>query len=194
MVFSVPLAAFQAVPTVGNAGLAQKATALLRRSCFPCHGLGGAAKANIFVLDRAKLVARKAIVPGNLNSRLLQVVESGEMPQGGKPLTDSDIGVLRDWIAAGAPTLGESAPSVSRPFLSNAEIGRIIVKDLRNTDERYQKYQRFYSIAHLYNANLPEPELELYRVALAKLIKQSFVEPSNCKAGSSRPGTDHLPN
>jgi hypothetical protein len=44
------------------------------------------------------------------------------------------------------------------------------VKDLRVTDERYQKYQRYYSLAHLYNAGVPDEELELYRGSLTKLL------------------------
>ena len=161
--------AFQPTPAAGTAALAQKARDLLQSRCFVCHGQGGAAQKNIFVLDRARLIAANALIPGNASSRLIEVVESGEMPQGGNPLTAAEIKILKDWVLAGAPEVRQ-APAANRTFLSNTEISRFILNDLRAADPRYQKFQRYYSIAHLYNAGLSEPDLETYRVGLAKLV------------------------
>jgi mono/diheme cytochrome c family protein len=158
--------------TVTNAALAQKATALMRDRCFKCHGAGGAAQNGIFVLDRQKLISAGALVPGNAESLLIQVVRSKSMPllqPGEKALSEAEVSTLREWVLAGAPSTS-TASSAPRSFITNSEIARFIVKDLRATDERYQKFQRYYSLAHLYNAGVPKEELELYRGSLAKLL------------------------
>jgi mono/diheme cytochrome c family protein len=44
------------------------------------------------------------IIPGDpINSRLIQLVSSKNMPYGGPPLSEAQIQILVDWVAAGAP-------------------------------------------------------------------------------------------
>src|SRR5262245_8318862 len=74
--------------------LAIKARRVLSEHCFQCHGANGVAPQNIFVLDRARLVAVEAVVPGNADSLLLRVVAAGAMPIGGPNLSEEEQGIL----------------------------------------------------------------------------------------------------
>jgi mono/diheme cytochrome c family protein len=131
MILTLPgamsLARFQGTTT--NAALAQKATTPLRERCFKCHGAGGAAQNGIFVLDRQKLIAAGALVPGSADSLLLEVVRSQSMPKlavGEKPLSLADIAGLRDWIVAGAPASSHRRfhPAVFHHQLRNRTLHR----------------------------------------------------------------------
>ena len=83
--------------------LALRAKSLLARRCFECHGANGVARKNVFVLDRARLVATKTVIPGDGNSLLLRMVETDAMPLAGLRLTEEEKADLRKWILAGAP-------------------------------------------------------------------------------------------
>ncbi|MGV2336885.1 MAG UNVERIFIED_CONTAM: hypothetical protein LVR18_23270 [Planctomycetaceae bacterium] len=81
---------------------------LLRDHCVKCHGpLQQQGKLN---LSLPAPIARggeggAVIVPGHPeNSRLWQLVERDEMPEG-KPLSADEKDLLRRWIVAGAPGL-----------------------------------------------------------------------------------------
>ncbi len=167
-VCSVPqsLRAQQANPDA----LAKKAEAVLKTNCFRCHGANGVANKNIYVLDRERLVSGKTVVPGQRSSLLLKVVESGSMPQDSGPLEAVDVAALRDWITAGAPNWEKPAAKIARRFIGDAEIVRNIRADLEAAGERDRRFLRYYSIVHLYNANVPDSELDGYRIGLSKLV------------------------
>ncbi|HSE35734.1 MAG TPA: hypothetical protein VLG74_00435, partial [Blastocatellia bacterium] len=148
---------------------ARLAREILNRRCFACHGANGVARKNIFVLDRESLVAARTVVPGNPNSPLLSQVESGAMPMGGPALTVSEKDTLRNWILSGAPDW-EAAADSRRPFLTESALIAIIRNDLLQARERNRSFLRYFSLAHLYNAGVPDAELDTYRVALSKLI------------------------
>lgn len=103
---------------------------LLAENCFQCHGPDAAAREAELRLDvRDSAIAERddaaAIVPGDADaSTLIQRVSSGDadlrMPPAdtGKRLTAEQIGLLRQWIAAGAPFERHWAfESVQRPEL-----------------------------------------------------------------------------
>jgi hypothetical protein len=89
---------------------------LFRDHCVKCHGslrqeaqLNLGVPAGIFRGGESGAV----IVPGQPNeSRLWQLVERDEMPEGG-PLSADEKDVLKRWIAAGAPGLPEPGDSIS---------------------------------------------------------------------------------
>ncbi len=89
------------------ADLAAAAKKVLAANCFRCHGENGSAEGKFGdVLDRDKLVARKAVVPGSAGkSPLVKRAAEGEMPpEGEKPRpTPADLDVLERWVDAGAP-------------------------------------------------------------------------------------------
>lgn len=161
------------LPPAGQAdrqhqGVAERAREILNRRCYQCHGRNGAAAKNIFVVDRARLISSRAIVPGDPGSLLLKLVESGAMPLGGPELPEDEKAALRAWVLNGAPRWAE-APA-PRTFITESAILTQIRSDLNAAPERSREYLRYFSIAHLYNGGAPESELEDYRGAISKLI------------------------
>jgi mono/diheme cytochrome c family protein len=82
---------------------------ILKAHCFHCHGEDGEIKGGLDVRLQRFLAqggdSGPAIVPGKAHeSLLLEMLQSGEMPKGGKKLSDKEITVIEQWIAAGAPT------------------------------------------------------------------------------------------
>ena len=149
--------------------LAERARRLLNQRCFQCHGLNGVANKDVFVLDRARLVAAKVVIPGDADSPLLKAVESSAMPLGGPKLSAAEQATLRDWILSGAPDWDNTATQ-PRAFLSEPALLALIQTDLEKSPPRTRPYLRYFSLAHLANAQVPEDELERDRTALAKLI------------------------
>jgi mono/diheme cytochrome c family protein len=150
-----------------NAALARET---LARRCFACHGANGAARKNVFVLDRDRLVASQIVIPGDSNSLLLKMVESGAMPMGGPELSKEERGTLRNWILGGAPSWDDEVITVKRIFLTEPAILALIRNDLLRARERDRVFLRYFSLAHLFNTGVQEAELETYRAALSKLV------------------------
>lgn len=151
--------------------LAARAQQILKANCYRCHGQDGSIEGSLnYVTDLGKLVARKKVVPGDpAASRLLQRLDDGTMPPAGeapRPSAD-DIALIKNWIAAGAPG-GES--SAARTRLSTDEVNSFILADLNTMDRRSRRFQRYFTLTHLYNAGLSDEELQTYRNALAKLV------------------------
>jgi len=84
--------------------------AVLKKHCFHCHGeepeLQGGLDVRLVRFMQSGGDSGTAIIPGNPDeSLLLQRLIDGEMPPDeSKLLTDKEISVIRDWIAAGAAT------------------------------------------------------------------------------------------
>lgn len=82
---------------------------ILKAQCFHCHGEEGEMKGGLDVRLRRFLEkggkSGPAIVPGAPEkSHLLELVKSGEMPEGKPRLSDAQIATLEAWVLAGAPT------------------------------------------------------------------------------------------
>jgi YD repeat-containing protein len=154
--------------------LARKARELLQTHCYRCHGNDGANEGGLnYVLDRDKLVERRKIVPGEPDkSRLFRRLTNANdpMPPEDEKLRPGkdDIALLRAWIAAGAPSA--LAPAPKRTNLAPAEMLRLIRADLDKIDERSRRFARYFTLTHLYNAELSDDELQSYRHALSKLV------------------------
>ncbi len=82
---------------------------ILKAHCFHCHGEDGETKGGLDV-RLARFLAEggksgPAIVAGKPGeSRLLEVLKSGEMPKEKPKLPDADIATIEQWLLAGAPT------------------------------------------------------------------------------------------
>jgi mono/diheme cytochrome c family protein len=149
-----------------------RARAVLTAHCFRCHGQDGTAKGGFgYVLDRDRLVSRAKVVPGKPDeSELFQRLRDGEMPpakQQPRPGPD-DLALLRRWIEAGAPGVRPTAGP--RAFLSESDVVRLILADLRTVEPRQRRFVRYLTLTHLANAGRPEEELQTCRLAVAKLI------------------------
>ena len=150
--------------------LAQQAKAVLKTHCYRCHGQDGSVEGAMnFVTDLGKLVARKKIVPHDLKgSRLFRRVDDGTMPPPDEQPRPgvAEIAVLKRWIEAGAPG-GEVA---TRTAVTQADVFAAVLADLETLDRRARRFQRYFTLTHLYNAGLSDEELQTYRNALAKLV------------------------
>jgi serine/threonine-protein kinase len=116
------LAAWAALPAVrGQEGapapdrgeVTARARQILKDRCLACHGQKpDELEADLNVFDRAALLDRKVVVPGKPDdSKLIKRVTSERRPMPPRPrerVADSDVQILRDWIAAGAPALTET--------------------------------------------------------------------------------------
>lgn len=171
----LPQAGFgQAPPT----DLARQAKAVLQTHCYKCHGEGGNAEAGMFVLNYEKLIDTKKVVPKNLKgSRIYtRLAIDQDMPpettDDGVAIprpSEKDVATIKAWIEAGASNFAEAAPP-KRDFISNLDVLKSIFADLGKARERDRKFQRYFTITHLYNAGLADDELVSYRVGLSKLV------------------------
>lgn len=84
---------------------------IFRANCFSCHQDSKKLGSYLMTAFDAMLVGgesqSKAIVPGDSNaSHLVELILSkegkAEMPKNGKPLSDSEVSIIRRWIDAGA--------------------------------------------------------------------------------------------
>ena len=80
---------------------------ILEARCQQCHG-PGRAEAGLNLATHAGTMAGASygpvVIPGSAETSILvQVIVSGEMPLGGRKLTDSEIQTISDWVDAGAP-------------------------------------------------------------------------------------------
>jgi mono/diheme cytochrome c family protein len=152
--------------------LAAQAQIVLKTHCHRCHGQDGSDKGGFnYVLDRDKLLARNKVVPGKpAESLLYQRVLAGEMPpaeQQVRPAKD-DLRVLEQWIAAGAPAT--AAAPVQRTLLTDADLHRLILADLQALEPRQRRFMRYLTLSHLAGACLADKDLQITRLALAKLL------------------------
>jgi tetratricopeptide (TPR) repeat protein len=167
--------------SAGQADLARKAQAILKTYCYRCHGQDGAIEGGMnYVLDVKALIRRKKIVPGHPEqSKLFNRLQSKDNPmppeeEKTRP-SQQDIAILAEWIKAGAAEAGSTPPA--RAPLGEAEIIRLIHNDLQTLEARNRPYARYFTITHLYNANLSDDELQTYRHGLSKLVNSLSWQP-----------------
>src|SRR5207248_4777533 len=138
-------------------------------NCYRCHGQDGVFEGGMnFILDTAKLAARKKIVPGKPDESPLYLrVVKGTMPPADEQPRPSvtDKAILKHWIEAGAP--GTGAASASRTPITQADEYRAMLADLETMERRSRRFVRYFSLAHLYNLGLSDDELQTYRNALS---------------------------
>jgi cytochrome c553 len=154
--------------------LSKQAQAILKEHCFVCHGKDGTAEGGLnFILDVGRLVSRGIIDPkdqlkSKLYQRITSKLEVQRMPPGDQPLAPAKIETLRRWIEAGARDFNPPGPV--RKFISPTNILEFIEADLKKIDAFDRGFQRYFTITYLYNAGIPDSELETYRRGLSKLL------------------------
>jgi serine/threonine-protein kinase len=163
--------------------LANQGFAILKKYCYRCHGIDFKVP-GYNVLDRNILVARHDkeeppyVTPGDPDKSLLwqRVGVDKDMPPSGAKPSDAEIQQLKRWILAGAPFPGRPA----RPFKTEKESLLVIRNHLRVVDAAERRFQRYFTLTHLYNnnQNVNADELRLYRAAFAKLANSLSWKPS----------------
>ena len=115
---------------------------LLQTKCGRCHS-GAANPKGGFCVDSYATIRRgsdsgQVFVPGKGDgSRLIELLETGDMPRGGGKLSDAEITMIRNWIDANAlfdgdPTAmamagGSSAPTGKETVSFMRDIAPVIV-------------------------------------------------------------------
>jgi mono/diheme cytochrome c family protein len=174
---SSPFAA-SSLPVVASSNsdpvaLANQVKTVLEKNCYRCHGQDGASEGGFnFALNLEKL-ARTLVKPKNPGGSLLyeRMSSSGDSvmpPEGESPRPKpSEIALIKQWIEAGAPV---PAMEKARPFISNDDVVKHVLADVRSATDRSRKYLRYFTLSHLYNSGVSEDELQTYRNAFIKLI------------------------
>ncbi len=159
--------------TAEGAALADQAQAVLRANCYRCHGEEGASEGGFnFAINLEKL-ARTLVKPKNpggsvLFERLTATDDTAMPPAGESPRpTAAEVAVVKAWIEAGAPALKSEQP---RAFITNDQVVDYVLADIRQSGERSQRFLRYFTLAHLYNAGVSDDELQTYRNAFSKLV------------------------
>jgi hypothetical protein len=166
------------VETAANAAelplLARRAHEILEATCYRCHGKDGATEGGFnFVLNFEKLAkthVKPKDAPGSLLYQRISAHDHDTImpPEREEPRpSQNDVAAIRQWIQAGAPAISDEKP---REFITNDDVFKAILGDLRSTPERSRKYNRYFTLTHLYNAGISEDELQTYRLAFVKLI------------------------
>lgn len=160
--------------------LARRARTILEANCHRCHGQDGANEGGFnFVLNLEKVAEVYLSARGGQSTLLKRVTASDDQvmpPPGDTPRPSAEeIAELRAWVAAGAPSLGEAQ---ARDFLGNEQVMGLIRRDLLQVAERSRRFQRYFTLTHLYNAGVSTDELQTYRLALAKLVNSLSWNPT----------------
>ncbi len=101
-------------PSVGDpVSFAKDVAPILVAKCGNCHVRGS--RGNFNMATYQALSDSGMIVPGDpVLSRLIQVIDSGEMPKGGLTVTPDELNRLRTWVAAGAKNDGPGNENLTR--------------------------------------------------------------------------------
>lgn len=162
-----------AVSTKEGAALAEKAVAVLRTNCYRCHGDEGASEGGFNFALNLKKLASTLVKPRNaaaspLYQRMTATGDSAMPPAGESPRpTSADVATVKAWIDAGAPELPTQS---ARTMIGNDEVVKLIAADVKKAGERSRRFLRYFTLTHLYNADISDDELQTYRNAFTKLI------------------------
>jgi hypothetical protein len=144
--------------------LAGQAFRVLRTHCFECHGPEEKAREGFRALNAYTLLfdARSFLLPGRADaSELLILVETGVMPPGTRAkVPEKDRQILRQWIAAGAPS-----------FQGEDYVLRHILEDVRHLTPPDKAEARYLSLNHVLAGPDPVHELQRQRTQLARGLR-----------------------
>ena len=153
--------------------VAQQAYAVLQQNCLTCHGPAGAFRETL-LLEHASLLETGAVVPGNriaseLYTRLREKDPIKRMPLGQPQLSAAAILVIGNWIQAGAPDWNTS-PNPNSSFITYDAMLTRIQQHVESLDPFDRPFARYFTLTLLYNAGESPDTLNIYRMALSKLI------------------------
>lgn len=156
-----------------NGKLAITARSILRKYCIECHNLTHAADpahTGFSILNHQELVGPNAGRPdlkfverGKPASHLIQLIESGTMPPGGRDRpTDAELKSLRDWIVAGAPSYPQA--------FDEPTTLKVMLGDFAGCDPNDKPYIRYISFAHLIVDGQAVPDIGALQADLQRAL------------------------
>ena len=158
------------LPRREKGDLAIKARAILHKYCGECHGANPAPSA-LSLLNHGQLLGSAPPVPWvNLadapRSQLLEFLEDGSMPPGGRPRpTLDEIDTLKKWVR-------HKAPSYPRAFDDRTTLA-LMLDDLDRQPEENRARLRYLSFAHLVRDDAPLPDLKALESRLQRALLAS---------------------
>lgn len=159
----------------GQIPLAELGYKIVKTYCHRCHGGGEFAVQGFDVLDREILLARRGgklayVVAGKPDeSAIWAKIADGEMPPDGEPQpTPAEKDIIKKWIESGLPFPAADAP---RKFKPESRVMEDIIGHLSNVPVAERKFQRYFTLTHLYNNKaVSDEELRQHRAALSKVV------------------------
>lgn len=158
------------------------ARSLLVERCAGCH-TGPNASVFDYVDDLDELVAQGKVKGGDPGgSPLYQVIQSDVMPKTTEKLSADEKLVIQGWISECTnpePTLPPKQ-CANNKFISTEEMLIAMhdgVTDIKAVDPDDQKFVRYFTLTHLWNAGMCDEEIEVYRHGLAKLLNSLSNQP-----------------
>jgi mono/diheme cytochrome c family protein len=163
------------------AGLARLARGVFKQNCIRCHHGKGSEGGNADFLNRADLVTRELIKPGDVgNSYVLQRIVEGEMPPPGETPRPSveEVGSLWRWIEGEAPEFPkDDKPRPPIPLSAVLTAARDHLRDPRS-EPSDKPFIRFFTLHNLANNRaVSEDDLRIARAALSKAINSLSRKP-----------------
>ena len=151
--------------------VAQQAYLIFEQNCFNCHGPAGVSR-EALIIEHTALIDTGAVVPGKpveseLYRRLFEEDDAKRMPLGQPRLSGAAIGIIGDWIFAGAPDW-EAQHDVN--FITMDAMLTSIQRHVKSLDSFDRSTARYFTMTHLYNAGDSPETLNTYRTALSKLV------------------------
>ena len=154
--------------------LAQQAYGILEHNCSSCHGEHGTFTEQLVIRSSQELIDSGAIIPGNPNGskfyqRLIETNLAKRMPLNAPPLTEEALGIIHNWIQAGAPDwTAFTRPDID--FITPNEVFETIEDHVESLAPFDRAFARYFTLTHLYNAGETTEALRAYSVALSKLV------------------------
>jgi len=175
---------------------------IFRSRCFECHG-GTATQAGVSILNAASLrenenVAVKTPEDSQLVQLLLETDEDVRMPLGSPALSHSNIDLVKQWIAAGAPDFPEDVASPNMDS-SSGNSGRQwdpnyvlqqILQHQRSLPSSERFHFRYFSSHHQLVAGATALELTRQKMALIKSLNHLSYEPGLVQPEVINPGLE----
>ena len=151
--------------------LAQEAYTVLQ-NCLICHGEHGSFTEDL-IIEYTALIENGIVIPGDPDGsefykRLTEdTLEKPRMPWGQPALSDAAIDTIRRWIEVGAPNW-EVQYDVN--FITPDAMLNTIQAHLETLSAFDRPSARYFTITHLYNAGESPEALDVYQIALSKLV------------------------
>lgn len=102
-----------------QSALEQKALAVINNRCASCHNSQNPQGGIDYIADTASLLYYRLIVPNDPGSSILfQTIQSGEMPPN-RPLSQSEVDAINQWITSGLTGVDVKAPAPTQPPAGN---------------------------------------------------------------------------
>ncbi len=160
---------------------------LLTDSCAGCHDNGNTRGGLGNISDLNHLIDAGYVVRGDAETSIIyNQVQSKRMPQGGTPLDEAQLTVLRDWIDvctvveedAEDVSLAEAPACPENSAVPLQDQLKAIRDDIIRLGDADARATRYLSLAHLYGAGYCEAQIEGYRHALNKLLNHLSLAPN----------------